>query len=44
MATVSEHGREHFGKLGRWKYESHREAYLRHMALPIDQRLLASLE
>jgi hypothetical protein len=40
---VSERDREHFRKLGRWKYESHREAFLRHMELPIAERLVRSI-
>lgn len=43
MATVSERDREHFRRLGRWKYESHRDAFLRHMEKPVAERLLMSL-
>jgi hypothetical protein len=40
---ASEHDREHFRKIGRWKAESHREAFERHMALSLEERLVFSL-
>ncbi len=42
MATVSEHDREHFRKLGRWKYASHRDALREHLALSGRERLVRS--
>jgi hypothetical protein len=38
-----EHDRAHFRDIGRWKYESHRDAYLRHMELSLEDRLVRSL-
>ena len=38
-----EHDRAHFRDIGRWKYESHRDAYFRHMELSLEDRLVRSL-
>jgi hypothetical protein len=41
--TVTEADREHFRAIGRWKAESHAEALRRHLALPLEQRLINSI-
>lgn len=43
VAKASARDREHFRKIGRWKHESHQAAFRRHMALPIEERLVVSL-
>ena len=40
---VSEHDREHFRKIGRWKHEGHGEALKRHMARSGNERLAYSV-
>lgn len=44
MASASARDREHFRQLGRWKYESHRDALREHLALSGRERLIAALQ
>jgi hypothetical protein len=41
--AVSERDREHFRAIGRWKAEAHADALRRHLALPLDERLINSI-
>ena len=43
VERASVHDREYMRRLGRWKHESHAEAQREHLALPLAERLLASL-